>query len=270
MRARRPKPRRMRNAVSPTAPIGSSRVCSRRGSARARPKAATAASARRISGACSARSRSTSSSAWASRQHHQLLDLGCGTLRGGLPLIGYLSAGNYTGIDVRAEIIEEALRELEEAGLEQRYPRISHVDSLAGLDLRALVRLHLGVQRAHAPRGSRPRGRARVRGAPSARERGCFYANVHLGDGRLGTWAGFPVLARPLDWYRDARARGGALAPTRSAGCASSATSRATATAIRSSCSASEARVNCPPIRSNRTEADGRFGCRSAWNSNVL
>jgi hypothetical protein len=36
------------------------------------------------------------------RQHH-LLDLGCGTLRGGLPLIAYLSAGNYTGIDVRAE-----------------------------------------------------------------------------------------------------------------------------------------------------------------------
>ena len=70
-------------------------------------------------------------------KQHQLLDLGCGTLRGGLPLIGYLSAGNYTGIDVRAEIIEEALRELEDAGLEQRYPRIGHVESLAGLDLRA-------------------------------------------------------------------------------------------------------------------------------------
>src|SRR4030095_4215300 len=58
-------------------------------------------------------------------KHHQLLDLGAGTRGGGLPLIGYLSAGNYTGIDVRAEIIEEALRELEEAGLEERYPRIS-------------------------------------------------------------------------------------------------------------------------------------------------
>jgi hypothetical protein len=31
--------------------------------------------------------------------------------------------------------------------------------------------------------------------------RGTLYANVHLGDGRLGTWAGFPVIARPLDWY---------------------------------------------------------------------
>jgi SAM-dependent methyltransferase len=134
-------------------------------------------------------------------KQHQLLDLGCGTLRGGLPLIAYLSAGNYTGIDVRAEVIEEALRELEEAGLEERYPRISHVASLSGLDLHASydfiwafgVLMHLEdpdleTTLAFAARHLRADGR--------------FYANVHLGDGRLGAWAGFPVLARPLDWYR--------------------------------------------------------------------
>ena len=133
------------------------------------------------------------------RQHH-LLDLGCGTLRGGLPLIGFLSAGNYTGIDVRAEIIEEALRELEEAGLEQRYPRIGHVDSLAGLDLRASydyiwafsVLMHLEDPDLEIALSFAARHLA---------ARGTFYANVHLGDGRLGTWAGFPVVARPLDWY---------------------------------------------------------------------
>ena len=134
-------------------------------------------------------------------KHHHLLDLGCGTLRGGLPLIGYLSAGNYTGIDVRAEIIVEAQRELEEAGLEQRYPRISHVDSLAGLELRTSydyiwafsVLMHLDDPDLEA---------ALAFAARHLRPNGCFYANVHLGDGRLGTWAGFPVLARPLDWYR--------------------------------------------------------------------
>jgi SAM-dependent methyltransferase len=125
-------------------------------------------------------------------KQHQLLDLGCGTLRGGLPLIAYLSAGNYTGIDVRAEIIEEALRELEEAGLEQRYPRIGHVESLAGArPARAYdyvwafsVLMHLEDE------SSRPRSRSRR--ATCAR-RARFYANVHLGDGRLGTWSGFPV-----------------------------------------------------------------------------
>jgi SAM-dependent methyltransferase len=133
------------------------------------------------------------------RQHH-LLDLGCGTLRGGLPLINYLSAGNYTGIDVRAEVIEEALRELEEAGLEQRYPRIGHVESLAGLDLRAHydfvwafgVLMHLEDADLEIALSFAARHLA---------ERGAFYANVHLGDGRLGSWAGFPVVARPLDWY---------------------------------------------------------------------
>jgi SAM-dependent methyltransferase len=134
-------------------------------------------------------------------KEHQLLDLGCGTLRGGLPLIGYLSAGNYTGIDVRAEIIEEAERELEEAGLSGRYPRISCVDSLDGLDLRASydfiwafgVLMHLEDRELEA---------ALAFAARHLRATGVFYANVHLGDGELGAWAGFPVVARPLDWYR--------------------------------------------------------------------
>ena len=134
-------------------------------------------------------------------KQHQLLDLGCGTLRGGLPLIGSLSAGNYTGIDVRAEIIEEARRELEEAGLEERYPRISLVDSLADLDLRDSfdfvwafsVLMHLEDPELES---------ALAFAARHLRADGVCYANVHLGDGRLGAWAGFPVFARPLDWYR--------------------------------------------------------------------
>jgi len=136
---------------------------------------------------------------------HRLLDLGCGTLRGGLPLIGFLSAGNYTGIDVRAEIIEEAQRELEEAGLSQRYPRICHVAKLADCDLRARydyiwafsVLLHLEDPDLDT---------ALAFAARHLTEPGVLYANVHLGDGRLGSWAGFPVVARPLDWYAD-RAR---------------------------------------------------------------
>ena len=134
-------------------------------------------------------------------KQHQVLDLGCGTLRGGLPLIGYLSAGNYTGIDVLPEIIEEAMRELEEAHLEQRYPRICLVDSLVELDLRATydyvwafsVLMHLEDAELES---------ALAFSARHLRADGTFFANVHLGDGRLGTWSGFPINARPLDWYR--------------------------------------------------------------------
>ncbi len=131
---------------------------------------------------------------------HRLLDLGCGTLRGGLPLIGFLARQNYTGIDVRADVVEEARRELAEAGLEQRHPTIEHVPTLEGLDLglhfdfvwafSVLMHLEdpeLETALAFAARHLAPRGR--------------FFANVHLGDGTLGSWSGFPVVARPLDWY---------------------------------------------------------------------
>src|SRR6185312_1001449 len=44
---------------------------------------------------------------------HSLLDYGCGVLRGGIPLIRYLDAGNYVGLDIRAEALiaaQEAIR----------------------------------------------------------------------------------------------------------------------------------------------------------------
>ena len=49
--------------------------------------------------------------------HHHLLDLGCGTMRGGIPLIQYLDVGHYTGVDVRPAVLEEGCREIEENGL---------------------------------------------------------------------------------------------------------------------------------------------------------
>ena len=136
---------------------------------------------------------------------HRLLDLGCGTLRGGLPLIGFLASGHYTGIDVRADVVEEARRELSEAGLRQRHPRIEHIERLAGLELGAAfdyvwafsVFVHLEDAELDAALAFAARHLARE---------GVVYANVNLGDGQLGTWAGFPVVARPMEWYED-RAR---------------------------------------------------------------
>ena len=63
-----------------------------------------------------------------------LLDVGCGTLRGGIPLIRYLNTGHYYGIEVRAEVLDEALRELEESGLRHKQPIL--VSDPGTLDLR--------------------------------------------------------------------------------------------------------------------------------------
>jgi SAM-dependent methyltransferase len=43
--------------------------------------------------------------------HHRLLDIGCGSLRGGVHFIAYLDPDRYSGVDQSAELIEAGLRE---------------------------------------------------------------------------------------------------------------------------------------------------------------
>ena len=66
---------------------------------------------------------------------HRLLDLGCGTLRGGIPLIAHLDPGNYAGVEVRRDVLDEGRRELAEAGLAGKSPQLVHCERLAVLDL---------------------------------------------------------------------------------------------------------------------------------------
>ena len=42
--------------------------------------------------------------------HHHIIDVGCGTLRGGIPIIDYLDPENYACLDVRATVLEELAR----------------------------------------------------------------------------------------------------------------------------------------------------------------
>jgi SAM-dependent methyltransferase len=44
------------------------------------------------------------------RQHHRVLDIGCGSLRVGRLLIPYLNRGNYTGLEPNAWLVEEGIR----------------------------------------------------------------------------------------------------------------------------------------------------------------
>lgn len=56
--------------------------------------------------------------------HHRLLDIGCGTLRGGRHFIKYLNAGNYSGIDISPEAIEYGKQLVEQEGLSEKQPRL--------------------------------------------------------------------------------------------------------------------------------------------------
>ncbi len=58
------------------------------------------------------------------KPEHRLLDVGCGSLRGGLHFIDYLATGNYYGIDVNPSLIKAAEVELTEAGLTAKAPKL--------------------------------------------------------------------------------------------------------------------------------------------------
>jgi SAM-dependent methyltransferase len=63
------------------------------------------------------------------REHHRLLDFGCGSLRAGRLLISYLSPGNYYGIEPNTWLVEDGIsRQL--GGMEKiKRPNFSASDS---------------------------------------------------------------------------------------------------------------------------------------------
>lgn len=68
------------------------------------------------------------------RQHHAVLDIGCGSLRVGRLLIPYLNAGNYTGIEPNRWLVEEGVRR--ETGGDQirlKRAKFHYSDSARGL-----------------------------------------------------------------------------------------------------------------------------------------
>jgi SAM-dependent methyltransferase len=68
------------------------------------------------------------------RQHHSLLDVGCGSLRIGRLLIPYLNRGKYFGIEPNEWLVEEGIkREIGEALLQIKRPTFFFSDSPAAL-----------------------------------------------------------------------------------------------------------------------------------------
>lgn len=139
---------------------------------------------------------------------HYLLDLGCGTLRGGIPLIQYLQEAHYYGIEVRAEVLEEGRKELRNVELEYKKPVLMHTEDISLLDIGKefdfvwafSVLFHmtddilndcLSFIRKHL------------------KKTGCFYANVNIGESEDCAWQGFPVTQRRLEFYKEVGLRNG-------------------------------------------------------------
>lgn len=132
--------------------------------------------------------------------NQSLLDIGCGTLRGGIPIIDYLEKGNYTGIDVRKKVLDEAQKELKAEKLEQKSPKLVFFEEFSQLNLETKfdyvfafsVLFHLEDSIVEKCFEFVSRHLSEV---------GVFYANIHTGEYPDGQWQGFPVAFRSLDFY---------------------------------------------------------------------
>jgi SAM-dependent methyltransferase len=69
------------------------------------------------------------------KPHHTVLDIGCGPLQGGIKLIEYLDANQYTGIDLRAQTITEAYRQVVQHKLIHKNPTLILSESFGRQEL---------------------------------------------------------------------------------------------------------------------------------------
>lgn len=138
------------------------------------------------------------------RPNHYLLDLGCGTLRGGIPIIEYLEPGHYYGIESRRKALQEGHQELAENGLEDRVPQLLCVEDLRDCDLGRrfdiiwafAVLIHMTDEILE---------RALMFVSRHLEANGSFYGNVHVGDASQDRgWRSFPVVFRPEAFYERA------------------------------------------------------------------
>ena len=131
---------------------------------------------------------------------HYFLDIGCGTLRGGIPIIKYLQDRHYYGVEVRKEALDEGRKELQEAGLEEKNPTLLQSTDLSQLTLDQQfdyvwafsVLFHLSDEILDQT--------LNFVGKHLSGE-GVFFANVDIGEMNEGNWQTFPVVWRTLEFY---------------------------------------------------------------------
>ncbi|WP_204102348.1 MULTISPECIES: class I SAM-dependent methyltransferase [Spirulina sp. CCY15215] len=137
------------------------------------------------------------------KPEHYLLDIGCGTLRGGIPLIAYLQNGHYFGVEVREDALDEGRKELNEAGLEEKKPTLLVSSDISKLSIEQKfdyiwafsVLLHMSDEILNDTL-------AFV--SDHLSNTGAFYANVYIGEWKEGNWLEFPVVARTFEFYSNA------------------------------------------------------------------
>lgn len=131
-----------------------------------------------------------------------LMDIGCGTLRGGIPLIKYLNNGNYYGIEVRENVLNEGKKELEKYNLASKNPTLISFNKFNNIktDRKFHVMFAFSVL-IHLEDIIAEECIEFV--SNNLLEDGTFYANINTEKHQDGNWQGFPVVFRSINFYKD-------------------------------------------------------------------
>jgi SAM-dependent methyltransferase len=148
------------------------------------------------------------------KREHRLLEIGCGPLQAGAPLIRYLERGHYTGIDISADRLAAARELVRWFGLEDREPRLVRSDDF-GLDqlepgtFDRVWSFHVVI---HFPQPLIARFMQAIATLLNPGGIGWFSAWV-AEDGtpftKLGSWLEFPVTEAGSDFFKAAAADAG-------------------------------------------------------------
>jgi len=130
----------------------------------------------------------------------RLLEIGCGPLTGGIPIIEYLEPGNYVGIDVRSSVLDLSWKEIGKARLSAKNARLVCSSSFGSTELgdqtfdfilSFSVLYHLSDEILEAYFGA-----VRKRLKPT----GICFANVNTMY-ESSRWLEFPFLKRTMEQY---------------------------------------------------------------------
>jgi cyclopropane fatty-acyl-phospholipid synthase-like methyltransferase len=138
----------------------------------------------------------------------RFLEIGCGPLTAGIPVIEYLETGNYIGIDVRNSVLDLAWKEVGKAGLSMKNPRLICSSSFGSMELggqtfdfilsfSVLYHLTDEILKNYFET-------VRKRLAP----KGVCFANVNTLH-ENSTWLEFPFLKRTIEVYKNLAAESG-------------------------------------------------------------
>jgi cyclopropane fatty-acyl-phospholipid synthase-like methyltransferase len=139
---------------------------------------------------------------------NNVLEIGCGPLTAGIPVIQYLDANHYVGVDVRASVLDVAWQQIGRHELSAKNPRLIRSDDFGADELgdRRFDYVWSFSVLFHLSDDILDRLFAAV--AKRLTNDGMFVANVQT-DLESSTWLQFPFLKRTLGDYRDAAAKHG-------------------------------------------------------------